>query len=152
MAIMGGWETKDIIVVCGMILTVITNGALAFLNHRLGRIKYRQEKLWDLRRDAYSEILSNLADAERLIGLWNVRSGDSTNDYYRKAYDAFEQAQHLLAKNYIICTEDFKKEFQLLQSKFPSYIFLEGNDQDIEIALHGAQTQLLWMARRELNI
>jgi hypothetical protein len=153
---MAAWDTKDIIVVVGMALTVLTNGGLAFLNHRLGRAKYQHEKLWELRREAYSQILFDLAEAELHMG-YAVMGGpkegignEDTNAW--KGWNSFQNAIAGIRKNYIICSAPFRSRFDAVQHKV-----YEGTDFIAPFAVlrsifNSGHTELFEIARRELGL
>ena len=56
-------EAKDIVVIVAATVSALVTIGVPVVNHFLSRQRYAQEKLWDIRREAYSKALSGLSQA-----------------------------------------------------------------------------------------
>jgi hypothetical protein len=147
-------ETKDIIVVIVAVLSAGVTVSVPLVNHFLSRTKYADEKLWDLRRTAYSSIIFDLAETERHITLWVFKKDASDSPSFKDAYDAFERARNSMRASYVICSKDFREVFLTAEREFYDY----ATKRDLEVhtimfqACVKALESLLAIATRELHL
>lgn len=105
-------------------------GALivAWVGHKLGYYRATNERIWDLRREAYSVILLELAKAEKIF--------DSADQYIQEDEDRYNESdiaqlhghkigEHLSAARdryssaYLILSDPFVELFEKFESEIP---------------------------------
>lgn len=113
-------EWKDLVsplaVLSATMITQIVTICVVFANNNLSSRRYSREKLWELKKAAYSEILSQV---KRVVSAYRTSgmpfpasvSEEEQAEYRRKhakqAYEAKELFQVLIAEHYLICSKAF---------------------------------------------
>jgi hypothetical protein len=121
-----GW--KDLVGPRGVLLAVIiaqiVTVSLIFANNKLGYKRSQREKLWDLKRELYSKVISKVGDIQSAYSMTSGLSGPSeflcaNEDIIKQAmeneYDVFQiiiEAQELFKDNYVILSRTFLKTFR----------------------------------------
>jgi hypothetical protein len=87
------------------------------VNHSLTRRRYASEKLWDVRKDMYSSLLSNISEAKQqasfAVSLNRSPSDEKQQadalECTQKALEAVDRAQEALRANYLLCSPRMRK-------------------------------------------
>jgi hypothetical protein len=125
-------ELKDVIGPAGLFLaTIVTQLAAILLLSRSQQLAYRRftsEKLWDLKRVAYSKILSKCAKSrDAYFSLLPLYAFPDLSDDDRKriheergskALSARDELYAVMADDYIVCSKQFLSEFNRTNNLF----------------------------------
>jgi hypothetical protein len=110
-------DTKDVIVVVAAVLSATVTICVPLVNHSLTRRRYASEKLWDVRKDMYSSLLSNISEAKQqasfAVSLNRSPSDEKQQadalECTQKALEAVDRAQEALRANYLLCSPRMRK-------------------------------------------
>jgi hypothetical protein len=162
------FEWKDLagpvgVLLASIITQLVTIGVL-FANQRLSYKRYAHEKLWDLRRELYSKMLSNLSEMVAIYvkvhGLYTLQGADEEHKRAtlleeRIYFDELLEVQALFLDNQPIFSKAFADRFTLVydvQKVDPT------NEADYASVLaqrrrriYDAHASLLEQAQRELG-
>jgi hypothetical protein len=121
-------EWKDLIGPCGVflatIITQIVTVALLFANNKMTYKRSRREKLWDLKRELYSKVISKVSaiqsDYAMTTQFYHLNPGGDEEDAFRKTaaqmeYTSFPtiiQVQNVFRDNYLIFSRAFLRAFE----------------------------------------
>ena len=137
----------------GLIGAVIGGGITSFTTWIIARgerTKHKRERIWDLRRDAYTKIIGSMVQANRLIGHVNKRyqfdahesdSNVNVKQALNEFIDNFKNARDIFTSNSILISNEFSEKFESIHSKFDEI----ARDQDT------AELNKLHMARAVIN-
>jgi hypothetical protein len=147
------------------VVTATTTLVVVFVTNRLALFRSSKEKLWDLKRQVYGQILSELADAERVLDVANEFIVERGYEYYHgteyyskhqsKLFDHLFSIRKKFSDDYLILSDSFIELFQKLSDE----LFLDEPNEDpperherIEGAVKKYRPLLTTQARNELNI
>jgi hypothetical protein len=145
-------EIKDAIVIVAALLSATVTIIVPVVNHYLSRKKYAHEKLWDLRREAYSKIISSLSDAVTQFAFSHaIGRTDTPNDPYRLGTSALRRARSVYEEAYILCSDGFLRLFKEIEVNADRLVARSAsNGGQLSEILETGRGHLLAQARREL--
>ena len=117
-----GW--KDLIgpggVLLSSIITQLVTIALLFANNNMAYKRSRREKLWDLKRELYSKVISKVIDIQAAYamarGLYDLPGADDAlkKTAMENEYNVFQtiiQAQDIFDDNYLMFSRAFLRAY-----------------------------------------
>ena len=145
-------EIKDVIVIVAALLSATVTIIVPVVNHFLSRRKYAHEKLWELRREAYSKIISNLSDAVTQFDFSHaIGRSETANDPYRLGWSAFRRARGANQETYILCSDEFLRLFKIIEVSANGLLSRKANNGgEVARSLKEGRDHLLTQARSEL--
>ena len=158
-------EWKDLtgpagVLIASIITQIVTVGIL-FANHRLSYRRYSKEKMWDLKREMYSKVLSKLSEViSAYISAQTLYLLDGSDDRLRanateqenRTFPLIQEAQTLLRDNYVIFSREFTRKFDAIYDTPEVSEDDYGDELEFRLSLvRKLHDDLLEQARKELN-
>lgn len=150
-------ESKDIIVVTAALLSAAVTIGVPVINHFLSQRKYAADKLWDLRREAYSKIIAALSEAGSYFKIARATHESAMRDLLEgKGWATYSLASNSVRENYVVCSNEFLTLYDEVRQAEDLLLppsFQEPQEM-VEFAktVEGIRERLLKQARRELRI
>lgn len=155
----------SIIALGGVALGSIISSVTTLLINRSERQKYKQERSWELRREAYTSILGSLDRVRAILVHMNDRYQEDPHGYdasgerakaNAQLIDFFQAARGSLHANCLMLSKDFLREYDRMSKELSEAE--NGNlipPESAEIAASAVQVgveRLDNLARRELGV
>jgi hypothetical protein len=125
----------------GNIITGIMTLVGVFIGSRLSYGRSIKEKLWDVRREAYGGMLSELAEVDRItkgadvwmatMGAGEYLNSDSSQQDRKKIRNHMSVVWRKYSDDHLVMSDEFIRIFESFISKFD-----EGDPNDASYALH----------------
>jgi hypothetical protein len=164
-----GW--KELIgpggVLLASIIAQIVTVIIVFANNRMAYKRSRREKLWDLKREIYSKVISKVSDIlaayDKAIEVYNVPGADESlkktaAENERTVFQKIVEAQELFRDNYLIFSRAFLRIFQSINGikMLDLYNYPGPESYDVILAerkrwLNELHESLVKQARKELE-
>jgi hypothetical protein len=156
---------SNTVTIVAAIVTVIGTIAGVVIANRLTYSRSSKEKLWDLRRPAYGQILSELGEVESICDDADeyINERDFQEYHASKAYNRHNQeiAEHMtlvrkrFSDDYLILSEDFIAIYSELTNEMRSDPCNSSPDEEHDsfaAAIRKHRPRLITLARREMAL
>jgi hypothetical protein len=160
-------EWKDLtgpagVLIASIITQIVTVGIL-FANHRLSYRRYSKEKMWDLKRELYSKVLSKLSEViSAYLSAKTLYALDGSDDKLtanameqeNRTFPLIHEAQTIFRDNYAIFSREFTRNFDVILDMHSPEIPEDNYGDALEFRLsviRKIHDNLLEQARKELN-
>jgi len=146
---------REVVAVVGALI-------VAWIGHSLGYARAKSERLWETRRTAYSSILFELGEAERVCDVANEYiaeddgrffSGSHYTEFRQSIVDHLRKSRSRFSSEYLVLSAAFIKRFEEFEKNLNSFdpnLTPSEEYEHMEAILRKERPLMLTLARDEI--